>query len=1614
MSHNSPTLLLHNTFNSQDLTALRKIKPVIFSNYRAKNDITPFSQTRSYSYYLSVSREPFINHKGLNGFKGFNALAASTPETNLTLISGRIKPILDSVKNQLMLGQLQNLPVLGTIDTKNYVTALLNDVDNRIIAEINKQSTKTVTTFRQALFNALGTGGLNLLLDANGDKKISLDDISIPQNNAEAIAFQFKLGKSFTPNFTLASQLGLPTLGLDIKGGVSGKFDFSLSVGFGVDKNANVFLDTKTAGELQAQLQVNLVDGSKKPLQGKGKLGFLNLQATDNGSQLTANFSADLISASADGLGRLKVSDLGTLKLAPNPKLTANADLKFKLDTGLGATKNDFLPSIGADLNLLGWRYDSSNLGTAAPSLSLDNITLDVGSFARDFVGGVLKPVQDVFQPIGSVLAPFRKPLPVIGRSIVDLAASAGAIPSETRKFLDILDTIGSLALPGDNGKINFGSFRIAGGDVRTTKLGDLSPSQSAARSTVASVSAAGLKPNFLKNLEDSGFGFPLFDQPTNIAGLLMGKQGVNLITYKSPRFFIKGGVDLPKIPIFGPIFLGIGGEVEAGAQIELGYDTTGIGNGNFSNGFFVKRTNADVKNPESRKQSNLYAGGLVKATAEASIGIVSFGIGGALDLGVGLNFRKDSNGEEQKVRFIEGQPFVNKLPFCAFETGGSLSLIIFGQMELNLGFFSVTKRLDLANIALLDFQTEPDCTKANYFDRPDPKPTPQQEGVLKEQGIITRSGTDTPDTITVVYKGGTWSSKRADSTESIEILGIPPTAERHDKVTLIVISGGEGNDTISFINGVRSPGQIKGGNGNDSITTGLGNDFLNGGRGNDTLDGGAGNNTADYVDAPGGINVNLATGITSNDGYGTQDILKNIRNVQGSAFNDVMVGDAQSNHFDGGRGDDFLNGGDGDDVLLGAEGRDTLIGGNGNDTTTYIDSSSAVFINLSNLNLAGRVTLPDGSSLSPGQAKGGPAEGDSISGVENVSGSAYGDILVGGSGGGIIDGWLGDDTIYAGSGAENLIGSEGIDWLSYKLSTAGVNANLKANFFSGGFATADRVQKVLFKEGSPSKLENGNSFENLEGSIFDDFTLAADDNNNIIKGLSGNDRLFGAGGDDLLIGGAGADFHDGGGGVDTVSYIESWSAVSVNLFSNQGFFAEAAGDTFSGVENLLGSNFNDTLIGNGVNNVINPALSGGNIDVVDGGGGVDTLVVDYSLRDFGGGVRGGFNTSNLARPDNNNIKVLDQVSFSNIENLNVTGTTKDDAIVGGAGNDTVSTGAGNDFIDGGSGVDVLKGGPGIDTLSKNFSNENIDIYLTSFAIDRPNPYQIMLLPSGGEIRGFEIFRDITTGSGNDTLIQADRVNNNFSTGFGNDVVNAGLGFDTVDGGSFGLFFGDTDTLIIDYSARDTGGAMVMSIQPRDKRGNAFRLNLLSFQNLDRIDFTNFENYQVTGTTKDDSITTGDGADQILGGDGNDLLKGNRGNDNLGGGAGNDTLVGTNQINYANLFPNNFPRDNDILSGGDGADRFVLGARDNGDLGPYYANDDDNLSYALISDFNPSQGDVIQLYGFASDYSIVNRSGVSYIYWKFTSYNLIATVFASQNLDTSGTYFAYLGRDIIR
>jgi len=240
----------------------------------------------------------------------------------------------------------------------------------------------------------------------------------------------------------------------------------------------------------------------------------------------------------------------------------------------------------------------------------------------------------------------------------------------------------------------------------------------------------------------------------------------------------------------------------------------------------------------------------------------------------------------------------------------------------------------------------------------------------------------------------------------------------------------------------------IYGTNGDDSIWATLGQDIIYAGDGDDTIYALSGN---DMVLAGGGADT-----VFAGEGNDT---------VYGSIGNDIIWGGTGDDFLNGEGGDDQINGGEGDDWIVGGADIDAISGDSGIDTASYENSDAAVDVDMLN-------------SI----YNGGHATNDTLSGIENIHGSDYDDVLRGNHDANKISGGLGSDTLVGNAGDDLLIGGAGND--------------------------------PLFGSSGNDELQGGYGNDYLYGGF----------GNDILKGGAGYDNLIGGFGADILIGGTETD----------------------------------------------------------------------------------------------------------------------------------------------------------------------------------------------------------------------------------------------------------------------------------------------------------------------------------------------------------------------------------------------------------------------------------------------------------------------------------------------------------
>jgi Ca2+-binding RTX toxin-like protein len=763
---------------------------------------------------------------------------------------------------------------------------------------------------------------------------------------------------------------------------------------------------------------------------------------------------------------------------------------------------------------------------------------------------------------------------------------------------------------------------------------------------------------------------------------------------------------------------------------------------------------------------------------------------------------------------------------------------------------------------------------------------------------------------------------------------------------------------------------------------------FPDGANVNMILDGGPGTDTLDFSADTQGVTIDLSQQLCGRVYGGQAGGVLNFEQAIGGSGDDTLIGDDGPNLLAGGLGDDTLIGLGGDDTLEGGSGDDMLDGGADDDVYIQTPGSHDAFFDsdgIDELDFSGagggiRVDL----RLDAGQRQRVDSDDDTIAitgVIENVTGSEFDDRIIGnrsanvirGLGGNdVLDGFDGDDAIYGGAGDDWLRGDRGNDYLAGDEGNDRLDGHQGDDELSGGegndllmgqagddLLRGGEGDDWLKGQAGSDRLEGGGGNDDLRGGGGDD-VLLGDGGDDRLSGNAGHDELHGGDGDDLLSGSdgnnvlagdAGDDRLRGGPGRDTADYSAEPGGVSVYLLAATAADSSGGTDVLSGIEDISGSAYDDTLVGNrranrlyglGGNDLLRGA-GGGDVlvggqdedtvlgdtgadlivwnegdgdDMVDGGAGMDRLRVDARAPgDQHLAVQAQQHRIQLSRTsaagftlDADAVERLDLSCWDGDDQVTV-GPLVGAALAGlradlGGGNDTldgvsstvwmiVLGGAGDDVFRGGGGSDRFYGGEGQDTADYSQAPSGARIRLGG----APSPDG-----AGGRDRLFGT--EALIGSDYDDLLIGDRHGNRIMGGEGNDRIYGGRGADTLYGGQGrDLLYGQA------------GDDLLMGQEGEDRIWGGRGLDLLNGGEGSDDLWGQAGADTLFGSAGADRLWGGSGADQLNGGEDDDMLFGGRGDDRLQGGMGNDHTDGGSGFDVANFSGASGPVNVDLLTG---------------------------------------------------------------------------------------------------
>ncbi|MCB1451577.1 MAG: hypothetical protein KDJ67_15950, partial [Nitratireductor sp.] len=470
------------------------------------------------------------------------------------------------------------------------------------------------------------------------------------------------------------------------------------------------------------------------------------------------------------------------------------------------------------------------------------------------------------------------------------------------------------------------------------------------------------------------------------------------------------------------------------------------------------------------------------------------------------------------------------------------------------------------------------------------------------------------------------------------------------------------------------------------------------------------------------------------------------------SNFDDVLFSGDGNDTVAGGQGNDTVNGGLGDDTLV-LQGvlADYTFSANGNGWFTVVDSQTGrdgtdIFTSFENVQFSDTTVQLWSLVGFPGWTFG-------TSGPDNpFNGTTGNDVLAGLEGDDFIYGFEGEDTFSGGAGNDTIDGGSGTtddanffwDAVDYHFEQfqggfQGVTVNLATGVATDTFGNTDTLIDIerIFGTNFADNITGGNEDEGFDPN-------------------GGNDTIDGGGGFDQLI-------------YQIASGVGGFQGINATFTgTNSGTVIDPWGDTdtFSNIEAINGTEFDDTITGNSSDTRYR-TLAGN--DVIDGGGGFD--FADYA-RDASYGGTGGI-SFNLNNVDGNGFsQVIDGFGDTDLVKgvFRFRGTGSSDTMVGDNNDSRFDGGDSADVLSGGGGVDDLRGDNGDDVITGGLGNDSL---------------------TGGNDADKFIF---AVGDGQDTITD-------FDFAEGDRIVIGSYGF-TSTGDFSGFSFNGTDT-IIDFNGVD-------------------------------------------------------------------------------------------------------------------------------------------------------------------------------------------------------------------
>ncbi len=895
--------------------------------------------------------------------------ALSAAESGLNSLSSSVSGVASSLPFFNGANGVGNLVTNGLSGVGSFLSTISTDLNNLTMND----PTPADSTVAAKLYDALGPSGIGILGDTGHGQVNSSSPaqdyvvITHPAGDTDgstSVEIELYLTKTLSGSLMLGSGnfFELPGLPVQLTGqvGINYSLSFRYELAFGYDtsfpgNNHGFFIDTsrllndfgKTdpmgnalpAHQMSIAASAGLAAGSNVG----ASLGWFQAYLTDNSSDPTTVG----LTLNVDGLDLNAASDV-------KPTLDGSVGIHLMATAGLGPYENNQFQYLSVGLGLdIDWTFSSSGQDTG-PSVSFDDVELELGPAVSGLITPIINDIQDALAPVEPILKVLTTPIPGLSNlsqlvgdgnftllTLAEDASNAGFFGPGYDQLVDFIATIVPVLQELEEFQTNGGTLSLDVGDF-TLPDGDtpglVDQSNSYVQGMPASVplgfDPAASNPSIqsiqdvindvpgLSSAEQSGLqalqsvlgnqngisiAFPILDDPTSVLlPLLLNQGNADLFTFHAQLSVLGDlGVDLPSI--FG-LSVSLNSNVNLQFNVSGGYDTQGISemiNDHFAPGKLL---------PDFLDGFYVSTGNIVTLEASfaamvgASFGPASFGAEGGLYTDDGTGTATVSSAKPLVVALSGGNggkvrpSSFNSNDAPSFQAKGAIyaGLDIYAKLGFNVfgHFIGIQEELDIARVALLSFGSH--------------SPLPSNAPVLatwvnQSMGILQLANLGPNETFVVSPDpddpGGTLGD--------VDVTAKGFT-EEFEGVKQIDATTSSGNNSITIDPGVAADASLTGGSGSDTLAyEGSGNATLTAGAGDEqlTFDGSAGNGTL-----LGGRGTDTLIGATGNDSL-----------TAGSGITELVAGS----------GDDELDGGSGKDTFLWqvGDGPATIAGGSPDNT---------------------------------------------------------------------------------------------------------------------------------------------------------------------------------------------------------------------------------------------------------------------------------------------------------------------------------------------------------------------------------------------------------------------------------------------------------------------------------------------------------------------------------------------------------------------------------------------------------------------------------------------------------------------------------------------------------